>query len=93
LEGAHGPGICILDPETTQLMDDLTPNFRASLLYLDTLLRKTPLTDEFIHIAQRAVMDQLPFQLDPALQTRRALYSSRGAIYRPSHDVESHHSF
>ncbi|WP_404359797.1 DEAD/DEAH box helicase [Methylotuvimicrobium sp. KM1] len=65
---ALGAGIRILDPETTQLVDDLTPNFRASLLYLDTLLRKTPPTDEFIHIAQRAAMDQLPFQLDPALQ-------------------------
>jgi SNF2 family DNA or RNA helicase len=68
LEETHGPGIRILDPETTHLVDDLTPNFRASLLYLDTLLRKTPPTDEFIHIAQRAAMDQLPFQLDPALQ-------------------------
>lgn len=64
----QGAGIRILDPETTQLVDDLTPNFRASLLYLDTLLRKTPPTDEFIHIAQRAAMDQLPFQLDPAIQ-------------------------
>jgi superfamily II DNA or RNA helicase len=64
----RGAGVRILDPETTQLVDDPTPNFRASLLYLDTLLRKTPPTDEFIHIAQRAAMDQLPFQLDPAIQ-------------------------
>jgi SNF2 family DNA or RNA helicase len=64
----RGASIRILDPETTQLVDDLTPNYRASLLYLETLLRKTPPTDEFIHIAQRAAMDQLPFQLDPALQ-------------------------
>lgn len=61
-------GIQILDPESTQLVEDLTPNFCASLLYLDTLLRKTPPTDDFIHIAQHAAMDQLPFQLDPALQ-------------------------
>ena len=38
---------------------------------LDTLLRKTPPTDGFIHAAQHAAMDQLPFQLDPAIQALR----------------------
>jgi superfamily II DNA or RNA helicase len=67
----RGSRIRILDPATTQLVDDLSSGYRASLLYLDTLLRKTPPTDGLIHVAQRAAMDLLPFQLDPALQALR----------------------
>lgn len=58
----------VLDPATTQLVDDLSSGYRASLLYLDTLMRKAPPTDGRIHLAQYAAIDQLPFQLDPALQ-------------------------
>ncbi|TAK52678.1 MAG: DEAD/DEAH box helicase [Betaproteobacteria bacterium] len=58
----------VLDPATTQLTDDLSSGYRASLLYLDTLLRKTPPTDGRIHLAQHAAIDQVPYQLDPALQ-------------------------
>ena len=36
IQELRGAGVRILDRETTQLVDDLTPNFRASLLYLDT---------------------------------------------------------
>ena len=60
--------IRVLAPETTQLVDDVSSGYRASLLYLDTLLRKTPPTDDKIHVAQHAAIDQLPYQLDPALQ-------------------------
>ncbi len=67
----RGAGIRILDPASTQLVDDPSSGYRASLLYLDTLLRKTPPTDGLIHVAQQAAMDQLPFQLDPALQALR----------------------
>ncbi len=35
----------VLAPETTHLVDDVSSGYRASLLYLDTLLRKTPPTD------------------------------------------------
>jgi hypothetical protein len=58
----------VLAPETTHLVDDVSSGYRASLLYLDTLLRKTPPTDGKIHVAQHAAIDQLPYQLDPALQ-------------------------
>ena len=60
--------IRILDPAETVLVDDTTSHYRASLLYLDTLLRKSPPTDQRIHVAQDAAMDHLPFQLDPAIQ-------------------------
>jgi superfamily II DNA or RNA helicase len=60
--------IKVLDPAKTALVEDTTSNYRASLLYLETLLRKAPPTDERIHVAQGAAMDHLPFQLDPAIQ-------------------------
>ncbi len=58
----------LLEPEATQLVDDLSSGYRASQLYLDTLIRKAPPTDNCIHIGQHAAMDQLPYQLEPALQ-------------------------
>lgn len=58
----------ILNPEDTRLVDDLSSNFGASLLYIDSLLRKTAPSDARIHLGHRAAIDSLPFQLEPALQ-------------------------
>ena len=69
--------IRVLQPEATELRDDTSSGYRASLLYLDTLLRRTPPTDGRIHIGHRAAMDQLPYQLDPA---RQALAQPRQRI-------------
>lgn len=63
--------IRVLEPEATELVDDMSGGYRASLLYLDTQLRQTPPTDDRVHIAHRAAMDLLPFQLDPARQALR----------------------
>lgn len=70
-------GIRVLEPEATELVDDLSSGYRASLLYLDTHRRQTPPTDSRIHIAHQAAMDLLPFQLDPA---RQALEQPRQRI-------------
>lgn len=43
--------IRILDPNDTDLVDDTSGNFGASLLYIDSLLRKTAPSDERIHQA------------------------------------------
>lgn len=58
----------ILDPKDTGLVDDASSNFGASLLYIDSLLRKTAPSDERIHLGHRAAIDELPYQLDPTLQ-------------------------
>lgn len=60
--------ITILAPEATNLVDDTTSNFKASLLYIDSMLRKTAPSTEKIHLGHRAAIDQLPFQLEPTLQ-------------------------
>jgi superfamily II DNA or RNA helicase len=58
----------VLDPKDTLLEDDTSSGYLASLLYLDTVIRKTPVSGSRIHIGHRAALDPLPFQLDPAVQ-------------------------
>jgi hypothetical protein len=61
-------GIAVLDPAETRLVPDRSPNYRAALLYMESLLRQTPPTEGGITIGHRAAMDAVPYQLDPALQ-------------------------
>ena len=56
----------IMDPAETALVQDLSPNFRSSLLYMESLLRKTLPTDDKIYCGHKAAMDSVPYQLDPA---------------------------
>ena len=67
----------ILSPESTELVDDDSPGYQAGLLYLETMLRKTPATGDRIHLGHRAALDTLPYQLDPA---RQALQQPRQRI-------------
>tara|TARA_R110001599_G_scaffold351706_2_gene584324 strand:+ start:3769 stop:6687 length:2919 start_codon:yes stop_codon:yes gene_type:complete len=60
--------IRVLAPEDTELVNDDTSNYQASLLYIDTAIRKTPAAGETICLGHRAALDPLPFQFDPALQ-------------------------
>ncbi|SPF37589.1 hypothetical protein SBA4_2020003 [Candidatus Sulfopaludibacter sp. SbA4] len=64
----EGKGIKVLDPAETELVPDPSPQFRNTRLYLESLLRQSPPTDTDLWIGQRAAIDDLPFQLDPALQ-------------------------
>lgn len=59
----------VLDPAKTELVFDPSPGFRDSHLYLESLLRQTPWNNDRIHIAHRAAMDLVPYQLDPAIQS------------------------
>lgn len=61
----------VLDPAKTELVQDLSGGYRDSLLYLESLLRRTVPNDDHIHVADRAAMDVVPFQLDPAKQALR----------------------
>jgi hypothetical protein len=73
----EGNGIKVLDPAETELVPDPSPQFRNTRLYLESLLRQSPPTDTDLWIGHRAAIDDLPFQLDPALQ---ALYQPRQRI-------------
>lgn len=61
----------VIDPRNTEFVHDDSQSYQKSRLYLDSLLRQTPPTDEKLYIGHKAAIDPLPFQLDPALQALR----------------------
>lgn len=67
----------VLDPVTTELVDDLSGGYRAAQLFIGTALRQTPPTDDRVYLGHEAALDVLPFQLDPA---RQALQQPRQRI-------------
>ena len=58
----------ILDPVDTKLVQDKSSSYQASLLYMESLLRRTAPTDENLYIGHKAAMDLVPYQLDPTIQ-------------------------
>jgi superfamily II DNA or RNA helicase len=58
----------VLDPAETDIVVDSSSSYRASLLYMESQLRQTAPTDENLYIGHQAVMDTVPFQMDPAIQ-------------------------
>lgn len=58
----------VLDPVYTKLVPDSSSSYQKSLLYMESLLRQTPPTDENLYIGHKAAMDSVPYQLDPAIQ-------------------------
>ncbi len=58
----------VLDPVDTKLVPDTSSSYQGSLLYMESLLRQIPPTDEKLYIGHQAAMDHVPYQLDPAIQ-------------------------
>jgi ERCC4-related helicase len=58
----------ILNPAQTQLVHDQSTEYEDALLYMESLLRQTPPTDENLYIGHKGAMDTVPYQLDPAIQ-------------------------
>jgi superfamily II DNA or RNA helicase len=58
----------VLDPVDTKFVVDTSSYYRDSRLYMESLLRQTPPTDEKLYIGQSAAIDLVPYQLDPAIQ-------------------------
>lgn len=67
----------ILDPKSTKLVEDESPAYSASKLYIESMLRQRVPTDENVHLGHKAAMDFLPFQLDP---TKMVLQQPRQRI-------------
>jgi superfamily II DNA/RNA helicase len=59
----------VLDPADTKLVQDASSSYQATILYIESLLRQTPPTDENLYIGHRAAMDVVPYQMDPAIQS------------------------
>lgn len=60
--------IKILDPKETKLVQDTSPDFAKSLLFIESQLRQSTPNDNQIHVAKEAAMDVLPYQLEPTYQ-------------------------
>ncbi len=55
-----------VDPTKVKLVLDNSPFFRRSRLYIESGWRQKIPTDPALHIGNRAAMDTMPFQLEPA---------------------------
>lgn len=60
-------------PEDTTLVSDDTPQFRRSRLFLESLLRRTPPTDDRIYLGHQAAMNPARYQRTPAGMALSAL--------------------
>lgn len=60
--------IQILDPKLTKLVQDKSPQFSQSLLFIESQLRQSTPNDLKIHIAKEAAMDVVEYQLVPTYQ-------------------------
>lgn len=59
--------ITAIRPEETTLIPDKSSNFIKSRLYMESLLRRKAPTDNKLYIGQKAAMNTLEYQLEPAL--------------------------
>ena len=59
-------GIQLVDPAKTRLVDDTSPNYRDARLYIESQLRRRVPCDGKIHVGDKAAMDTLSYQLEPA---------------------------
>lgn len=73
----EGEGIQVIDPAETRLVHDESPQYRDTLLLIESLLRLSPPVGEDLHVGHLAAIDDLPFQLDPAIQ----------ALQQPRHRI------
>jgi ERCC4-related helicase len=65
-----------MKPEETTLAVDDSPQYRRSRLFLESLLRRTPPTDDKIYLGHKGAMDKARFQLVPAHMALKALRPS-----------------
>ena len=61
-----GRKIEIVDPAKVKLIPDDSAFFKKSKLYIESHLRQKIPTDNKIHIGDKAAMDLMPYQLEPA---------------------------
>ena len=64
-----------LDPNGTRLVPDITPNFRSSRLYLESLLRKTPvpISESRLTVGPLQLLDSMEYQRQPVAKALEAL--------------------
>jgi SNF2 family DNA or RNA helicase len=78
VEDKFGSGITEMRPEDTELVPDASPKYRRSRLYLESLLRRTPPTDDLVYLGHQAALNFAKYQLAPAHRALAALKSAIG---------------
>jgi ERCC4-related helicase len=68
LTDIEGKSLKTINPVEVDIVADDSPKFRKSHLFVESLLRQTPPTDDKLYVGQHGAMDVLPFQLEPAAQ-------------------------
>ncbi len=58
--------VTVVNPAEITLIPDTSSHFRRTQLYLESQWRQQIPTDTAIHIGDKAAMDPMPYQLDPA---------------------------
>ncbi|MDO4554217.1 MAG: DEAD/DEAH box helicase [Lachnospiraceae bacterium] len=58
--------ITVVNPAEVKLVKDTSPYFRRSKLYIESQWRQKIPTDTSLHIGDKAAMDLMPYQLEPA---------------------------
>lgn len=58
--------VTLIDPAQTELVFDDSPGFMAARLAIEARLRQSAVQADALVLGQQAVMDALPFQLEPA---------------------------
>ena len=58
--------IKVVNPAEVKLIPDTSPHFRRTQLYLESQWRQQIPTDTDLHIGDKAAMDLMPYQLEPA---------------------------
>lgn len=58
--------ITVLRPEETELVADTSSRYAKTRLYLESLFRRTPATDNAIHLGHQAAITPVDYQLRPA---------------------------
>src|SRR5262245_29994326 len=76
VEGEFGSGTQEMRPEDTAHAANASPQYRLSLLYLEILLRRTPLTDDKVYLGHQAALNVARYQLVPAHRALQALRPS-----------------
>lgn len=61
------PGIQVLDPADTKLVPDTSSEYRKTILYIESNLRRIAPSDSNLYVGHKAAMDPLDYQLEPAL--------------------------
>ena len=62
-----------LGPDETKLVTDDSPQYRRTRLYLESLLRRTPPTDDKVYLGHQAAINYAPYQIEPASLALQAL--------------------